>query len=66
MHFEVDYILLREKVTNGVLEIVKIGSSHQTIDVLTKSLVGSQHDIFLKRISMINLMLIYVTHVIQT
>ena len=42
-HFEIDVHFIREKIAKGVLSAIKIGSSNQIADILTKHLPVYQH-----------------------
>ena len=43
-HFEVDVHFVRDRVSKGILKIVKIKSELQRADIFTKSLSSKQHD----------------------
>ena len=49
-HFEIDLHFIREKIDKGAINLVKIESIHNTADVLTKSLVSSQHEYLVSRL----------------
>lgn len=52
-HFQVDIHFIREKVISGILEIFKIDSDFQNADVLTKSLICSQHNFPSNKLSLL-------------
>lgn len=54
-HFEINVYFVREKNENGILKVVKIDSSHQNADILTKSLTSFQHDFLSSRLGVINI-----------
>lgn len=43
-HFEVDLQFVREKITNSLVKVEKVSSEKQNMEILTKSLVISQHN----------------------
>lgn len=53
-HFEIDLHFIREKISNGVIRLVKICSSEQTADILTKSLNVKQHDFLTKKMGVVD------------
>lgn len=42
--FEIDVHFIREKITDGIISLVKVGSANQIADILTKSLSSFQHN----------------------
>ena len=42
-HFEVDVHFVREKISKGVINLLKVESKNNTADILTKSLGNVQH-----------------------
>jgi len=53
-HFEVDLQFVREKVENGTLKLLKVNSSFQVADVLTKSLVTAQHEFLVNKFGLVD------------
>ena len=53
-HFEIDLHFVREKISNGVLKMVKTSSSDQNADVLTKSLSFNQHNFSSNKMDLID------------
>ncbi|KAI3688864.1 hypothetical protein L2E82_46759 [Cichorium intybus] len=51
-HFEVDVHFIREKVSKGIIKIIKISSENQHADILTKSLSFPQHDYLCKQMGL--------------
>jgi len=50
----VDVHFVRDKVEKGVMKVVKIESCYQNANILTKSLVSSQHDFLCSRLGLVN------------
>ena len=53
-HFEIDVHFIREKISKGVVKLIKVDSSVQTADVLTKSLVTVKHEFFVERMWLVD------------
>ena len=53
-HFEVDVHFIREKISKGVIQLVKIESANNTADILTKSLVTAKHDFFSDKMGLVD------------
>ena len=54
-HIEIDVHYIREKISAGVVKIVKIESSEQTADIFTKSLSVNQHDYLCSKLKMFDI-----------
>lgn len=54
-HFENGLYFVREIFSNGVLKMVKISSSDQNANILTKSLIVKQHNILSNKIGLANI-----------
>ena len=53
-HFEVDLHFIREKIEKRVIKLGKVESVHQTADLLTKSLITTQHNYLVNRLNLID------------
>nr|KAJ0208562.1 hypothetical protein LSAT_V11C500275050 [Lactuca sativa] len=53
-YFETDFHFVREKISNGLLKMVKINPSDQNVDTLTKSLSIKQHNLLTTKIGLID------------
>lgn len=53
-YFEVDLHFIREKVISGILKIFKIDFVFQNADILTKSLICSQHNFLSNRVCLLD------------
>ncbi|KAJ0528553.1 putative RNA-directed DNA polymerase [Helianthus annuus] len=53
-HFEIDLHFLREKVSSGVIETVKVDSESQPADGFTKGLSVVQHKKFCEKLGIVN------------
>lgn len=51
-HFDLDWHVVREKVSSGVLKTVKIESSLNITDLFTKGLTTSQHDFLCEKLKL--------------
>ena len=51
-HIEIDIHFIREKISAGLIKIVKIDSVEQTADIFTKSLGAVQHDYLCSKLKM--------------
>lgn len=54
-HLEIDVHLLREKVSSGVINIVKVSSANQVEDIFTKGLSIAQHKLFCEKLSLMDM-----------
>ena len=54
-HFEIDSHFVRDRISNGVLKLIKISSSEQNADILTKSLSIKQHDFLSTKIGLVDI-----------
>lgn len=54
MHFEINVHFIREKISKGVIKLVEISSSNQMENILTKSLVSSQHEVLFEKLCPVN------------
>ena len=54
-HFDLDVHLIREKVSSGLIETIKVDSKAQTADVLTKALGSAQHAVMVNKLGMVNM-----------
>ncbi|GKD03064.1 ribonuclease H-like domain-containing protein [Tanacetum coccineum] len=54
-HFKNDLHLVREKVSNGVVKVLKVASVSNVADVLTKGLGIAQHNEFCKKLRLVNM-----------
>ncbi|KAJ0858060.1 putative RNA-directed DNA polymerase [Helianthus annuus] len=54
-HFELDLHFLREQVSNGVINPVKVDSESQLADIFTKSLSVEQHVQFCEKLKLVDL-----------
>lgn len=43
-HFEIDLFFVREKISQGSIQVFKIDSAKNIADLFTKGLSSSQHD----------------------
>ncbi|KAI3500537.1 hypothetical protein L1887_36359 [Cichorium endivia] len=53
-HIEIDVHLVRDKVSEGVVKVVKVDSSEQIADILTKPLGVSQHNVLTEKLCLYN------------
>ncbi|GJW92605.1 ribonuclease H-like domain-containing protein [Tanacetum coccineum] len=49
-HFEIDLHLVREKVSSGVVKVMKVPSANNIADIFTKGLSIAQHNEFVKNL----------------
>lgn len=54
-HIEMDVPFIREKVVAGIIELVYVHTSRQSVDVFTKSLAYPQFPFLLDKMSMPNI-----------
>ncbi|GJU35502.1 hypothetical protein Tco_1183856 [Tanacetum coccineum] len=54
-HFEIDLHLVREKVSDGVINVLKVASASNVADVFTKGLSVAQHNEFCKKLRLVNM-----------
>ncbi|GJY66360.1 putative RNA-directed DNA polymerase [Tanacetum coccineum] len=54
-HFEIDLHLVREKVSDGVVKVLKVASASNVVDIFTKGLGIAQHNEFCKKIRFVNM-----------
>lgn len=53
-HIEIDVHLVRDKVSEGVVKVVKVDSSEQIADILTKPLGVTQHNVLSEKLCLYN------------
>ncbi|KAI3521421.1 hypothetical protein L1887_10887 [Cichorium endivia] len=53
-HIEIDVHLVRDKVSEGVIKVVKVNSLEQIADVFTKPLGVSQHNVLSEKLGLYN------------
>ncbi|KAI3788114.1 hypothetical protein L2E82_00783 [Cichorium intybus] len=53
-HIEIDVHLVRDKVSEGVIKVVKVNSSEQIADILTKPLGVNQHNVLSEKLGLYN------------
>lgn len=51
-HIDIDVHLVREKVSRGIVKVMKVASKDQVADILTKSLGGVQHAFLCGKLNM--------------
>ncbi|GJR79881.1 hypothetical protein Tco_0150666 [Tanacetum coccineum] len=54
-HFEVNLHLVRYKVANGVVKILKVASASNVADVFTKGLSIAQHNEFCNKLNLVDM-----------
>ncbi|GJS78019.1 ribonuclease H-like domain-containing protein [Tanacetum coccineum] len=54
-HFEIDLHLVREKVSDGVVKVLKVASASNVADIFNKSLGIAKHNEFCKKLSLVNM-----------
>ncbi|GJQ98425.1 retrovirus-related pol polyprotein from transposon TNT 1-94 [Tanacetum coccineum] len=54
-HFEIDLHLVREKVGNGVVKVLKVASANNVADIFTKGLSIAQHNEFCKKLKLVDM-----------
>jgi hypothetical protein len=54
-HIEIDIHFIREKISAGLIKVVKVESAEQTVDILTKSLGVVQHDYLCSKLKMVDI-----------
>ncbi|GKB88516.1 hypothetical protein Tco_0960788, partial [Tanacetum coccineum] len=54
-HFEIDLHLVREKVSDGIVKVLKVDSASNVTDVFTKGLGIAQHNEFCKKLRLVNI-----------
>ncbi|GKC70476.1 hypothetical protein Tco_1116359, partial [Tanacetum coccineum] len=54
-HFEIDLHLVREKVSDGVVKVVKVASANNVADVFTKGVGIAQHNEFCKNLNLVDM-----------
>ncbi|GJV08190.1 ribonuclease H-like domain-containing protein [Tanacetum coccineum] len=54
-HFEIDLHLVKEKVSYGVVKVLKVASTSNVADIFTKGLSIAQHTEFCKRLRLVDM-----------
>nr|GEY91040.1 ribonuclease H-like domain-containing protein [Tanacetum cinerariifolium] len=54
-HFEIDLFLVREKVTSGMIKILKVASANNVVDIFTKWLSVAQHAEFCNKLRLVDM-----------
>ncbi|GKC78840.1 putative RNA-directed DNA polymerase [Tanacetum coccineum] len=54
-HFEIDLHLVKEKVSYGLVKVLKVASTSNVTDIFTKGLSIAQHTEFCKRLRLVDM-----------
>ena len=54
-HVEIDCHFIKEKIEDGIVEVVYTPTRQQTADILTKAIARTQFDILLSKLGMIDI-----------
>lgn len=54
-HIEVDFNLVRERLTAGIITLPHISKDQQTADLFTKAMTSSSHQLLVAKLSLIDL-----------